>query len=136
MPIRVSTLAEEVQLKLMAAVKGIAVDAQKLLKLWIEDLVVLPSSPLAPSPPVSEPMLKNAAAARQALKHMVNDASVSSSDVLARLVGHKAQTLLLQDPAFKIELAMVSELTRSDDKGALAGVGDSGASIGQVRLVS
>ena len=50
---------------------------------------------------------------------MVNDASVSSSDVLAKLVGHKRQGLLLQDPAFKIELAVVSELTRSDDKGRL-----------------
>jgi hypothetical protein len=119
LPIRVSTLAEEVQLKFMAAIKGIAVETDKLPKLWIEDLVVLPLSPLAPSPPLSEPMLKNATAARKTLKHMVSDASVSSSDVLAKLVGQKTQGLLLQDPAFKIELAVVGELTRSDDKGRL-----------------
>ena len=98
--------------------------------------MVLPSPSLAPTPPLSEPMLKNAAAARKTLKNMVADASVSSSDVLARLVGHKAQGLLLQDPAFKIELAVVSELTRSDDKGRLRDFGDSGASIGQKHLVS
>ncbi len=119
LPTQVATLVEEVQLKFMAAVKGVAVEVDKLPKLWIEDLVVLPSPSLAPTPPLSEPMLKNAAAARKTLKNMVADASVSSSDVLAKLVGHKAQGLLLQDPAFKIELAVVSELTRSDDKGRL-----------------
>ena len=68
--------------------------------------------------------------------HMVRDASVSSSDVLAKLVGHTAQGLMLQDPSLQIELAVVSELTRSDDTGALAGVGDSGASLGSKYLDS
>lgn len=115
----VSSLSEEVSLKFASALKSLAVQQRKLPKLWIEDVVISPGSKVDFKAVVSVSMLKQASAARQQLRDMVSDASINSSDTLSKLVAQKSASLLLSDPSFKVELALVSELTRGDELGRL-----------------
>ena len=53
---------------------------------------------------------------RSALKAAVADHSISPTDTVAKLVGQRAPSLLLDDPTLEIELALLRDFTRDDDK--------------------
>ena len=57
-------------------------------------------------------------AARSALMAAVAEHSISSAGMLAKLVGQRVRSLLLDCPTFKIELAFLRHITR-DDKSRL-----------------
>ena len=61
-------------------------------------------------------LIKALDAARSAPKAARADHSISSADTLAKLVGQRAPSLFLDDPTFKIELTLLRNITRDDDK--------------------
>ena len=54
--------------------------------------------------------------ARSALKAAGADHSMSSAGAVAKLVGQRAPSLVLDDLTFKIEWALLRNVTRDDDK--------------------
>ena len=118
--VRLDSLGEEVDLKFAAVVKGLAVQQGKLGKMWCEDLLVSDAEGACPLKAKIHPeLLKEAKAARHLAGNMVADASVSTADVLVKLFAQKSPALMLMDPNFKVELALLNLLTSGGSHGQL-----------------
>ena len=105
LPINVTTLSEEVSLKFMAMLTSIAVQSGRLQTLRVESCRKCN---------VDIALLKALDAARSALE--AANHSISSEDAIAKQVGQRAPSLVLDEPTLKIELALLHDLSRDDDR--------------------
>ena len=109
--IRIHGLQEEVDIRYACVLKSVAIQQGKLQKLWCEDVLIEKNDAIATKMTIPISIVKEAKAARLMIATMVDDASISSADVLAKLMVTKTPALLLVDKNFKIELALVQSLT-------------------------
>lgn len=108
--LRVSSVSEQVQLAFACATKSIGVSSKHLPELWIEDMLIKAGTtgPWKAKLPAS--LFEAAAAARSRLETAVKDADVVTGDLVSHAMTKAGPDLLVIDPTFRIEMAIVDEL--------------------------
>ena len=109
--IGVTTWQEEVEIKMAACVKGLAVDRGVLPKLFCEDLLITAVVEDKPKLIVPASMVAAAKVARTQLGDVMAGGQADSGDLAQVALAKHGPRMLLTDPFFKIEMAMVHELT-------------------------
>ena len=84
--IRIHGLQEEVDIRYACVLKSVAIQQGKLQKLWCEDVLIEKNDVIATKMTVPITIVKETKAARSMIATMVDDASISSADVLAKLM--------------------------------------------------
>ena len=110
--VNVGSTLEQVQLTYAAARKAIAVVKGEIPLLWIESLLFPAGtgSGFAATAPCPE----GATAAREKLASLVGDCNAETGDLVQHTLDTHRSLLQQSDPTFKIEEAIVSELTGAD----------------------
>lgn len=121
--VSVNTLMEQCSLCLMACVKGMAVRAEALSPLFVENQLVSDSA--AKGTTVAPEVLKEAVAARQACLKLLDGADEVTGEAIMRAMTSRRIALISLDPTFKIEEAFWAHLN-----------GDGGVALVQSRILA
>lgn len=112
--LEILTLADEVETRFACGWKGQAVHGGSPAPLWIEELLVSGDDKALYKIAIDKSVVSAAATARSTLQKAVEAKSVKSADVLQKLVGMKSANMLLLDKTFKIEIQLITDVTRAD----------------------
>jgi len=108
-PVQVTSIGDEVDIQFAAGLKSLGVQVGFLPKLWCEDWVVEKAGTKYKAKP-DKALFKEAIAARDLVRQLVQEAGVQTADVLAKLMGQKTASLLLVDRGFRVELAVIGPM--------------------------
>jgi hypothetical protein len=105
--LRVGSVAEEVTARFWAAAKTVAFVKAQLTNFWAQD-VFLSSTMVCPyKATLGTDAFADVEVARLCCKHALDDAHATSSDLCHQTVNNMRGDLLLTDPSFILELAMM-----------------------------
>lgn len=108
--IQCKSLADEVKLHTMARLKTIAADSSQLVLLSLEDLVVPDRSAIKQTLRIDPEVLAQAKKAREDLNGKIANKAVGSCEDVQELIDGPAEKLVLTDPTFRIEVALLDLL--------------------------
>ena len=108
--VRVLSVQEQVQLSFATVMKSIAVEAAQLVPLWVEQIFVKPDYKCPYEAKLPDSMFASASAVRARLKRAVEDADAVTGDLVKHCLQKAAAGLLVDDPTFKIEMAIIEEM--------------------------
>ena len=113
----VTSISEEVDLRFAAVAKALATENDTLNPTFADDILCVGKMHVRPKTcQIMSELTVEAQAARLQLATMYGDACISSADDLQRKILKRSGNLLLTDATFKIELALISSLVRTDDQ--------------------
>ena len=117
--VKIESIGDEVNTHLAAAVRTVGVEKNMVTPMFVEGIVIPEGSKSTYVANVHADLLTDCIAARSRLAGIYSNAVVSSSAQIQALIMPKTPSLLLCDRDFKLELALISELTRVDEKARL-----------------
>lgn len=115
--LRIGSLAEEVDTRYASHMKGCATQAKKLAMLWCDDVLVASDAKLKFQATFASDLIKEASAARTMAANLLKDAGADTADEVVKILQSKVTTIALTDTTFKLEMALLNDLTGDGTQG-------------------
>lgn len=112
--VKFSSLAQEINTKVAARIKTIAVDKGLLSPLWCEDLLPVKATVPAPAGLDAE-LIAGATVARQQVQKAIADGAGQDNDVVKDILNKRLKDLKGLDPDFDVEVAILQAVCNDSE---------------------